>query len=243
MAKMSRKRSLSGLGALGKAAKGKKAAPKVTRGVKQVVSAFVAGKSSRRACPVPRAGSSHASITDDQCPAVSTGTQLKMRGNVVAERKGQKIRFCPAEFSKSQTGRSVANALLANLKSGVSLVEIDGEEFISGRARNMGVRAEGGGCYEATISAKARKAAEKAAKKEAELLAKAEQKKIREIVGDEDAPIIRGAPTEDPAITRFLRQKRDAGVVDYSDVLADDDGPGFAFRGLRRKRRSRKRRR
>lgn len=155
---------LSGLGALGRAAAGAKAAPKVSKGVALAVKAFVAGRKSVRACPIVTGEKRGAH--PNNCAAYTDGTVLKIKGVEVASREttsGKRIKVCPTRFMKSAAGHTAANSLLTALRTGMSVRELEGDDYLSGGNKATGVAIDGG-CFEFHVTPAARKLAVEGAK-------------------------------------------------------------------------------
>lgn len=161
-----RNAGLAGLGALGKAASGSKPSAKVSKGVLATVQSFIAGKPSRIACHA-KAGQKRADVSDSDCSAVTDGTNLKIRGETVATRKGlSTINACPAKMTKTAAGRSAANTMLRLFKTRLHYRKIDGGDYFSGGKSGGGLR-ENSACHDFHVPSKAAAMAKAAATKAA----------------------------------------------------------------------------
>lgn len=242
-------RGLSGLGALGKAASGKKAQGTVSKGVKHVVTNFVAGRKGKACGPVKGGGK--------VCSADTDGKELNIRGQRVAFRssiESNKMTVCPARLARTDAGRTGANILLSAVKAGFRSGQHEGDEYLIGKNRGGGMVANSE-CFEVHVSKGARAKAKKnaaEAQKKLDAAAKRAAKKAPESAAA--AATATAARTSDPTVAANYRSL----LVDYSAAIAaknaraaedkrdeaDRNRMGSDFQGLRglsRKRRKSRR--
>lgn len=237
MAKRKR-RSLSGLGALGRAASGKKAGGKVSKGIKKTIASFVKGKS-HGAC---KPGTRVSDRSESTCAAFTDGKTLHVHGQKVAFRPGgansPNLTACPTRFKKTPEGRAGAGALLSALRTGLSYAELEGSDYLVGRNKGNGVRVDSE-CFEFYVPKSARVQAAKAAESPNPATASKAT----------NPDLVRQRSAEADELDTFYKDQRTERAATAARQAASDEGwedlmsRGNPFAGIRRKRKSRKGRR